>query len=158
VCVCVSQFSCLHLDIRTKIHFHTYFIPKCIHACVHSASSFAFYPSRFHVCAHTQKHSHIRTLKARTHTRLYIQRTTNSTRFTHAQMGTWQQHEMRIPELVHETVEIDHMRDGHEDRLPLIDWAQMILEVSSSVETEACFRVCVFHTQKYAREISHAIR
>ena len=45
------------------------------------------------------------------------------------------EHQTRVPELVHETVEIDHRRDGHEDKPHLMAWAEEILESHSKSET-----------------------
>ena len=45
------------------------------------------------------------------------------------------EHPSRVPELVHETVEIDHHRDGHEDKPSLMIWAEQILEAHSKRET-----------------------
>ena len=44
-------------------------------------------------------------------------------------------HEVRVPELFHETIEIDHHRDGHEGKPSLMTWAEQILEAHSKRET-----------------------
>ena len=41
----------------------------------------------------------------------------------------------KVPELQRETIEIDHRREGHEDKTRLIDWAKEILHAHASKET-----------------------
>ena len=45
------------------------------------------------------------------------------------------EHQARVPELVQETVEIDHRREDNEDKPPLMTWAEQILEAHSKRET-----------------------
>ena len=45
------------------------------------------------------------------------------------------EHQARVPELVQETVEIDHRRDDDQDKPPLMAWAEQILEAHSKRET-----------------------
>jgi len=43
--------------------------------------------------------------------------------------------DLHVPPLVHETVEIDHLREGHEDRMPFMRWVELILEAHAGRDT-----------------------
>jgi len=45
------------------------------------------------------------------------------------------QQELRVPALVRETVDIDHRREGHEDRRSLLEWAEEVLTAHGARDT-----------------------